>query len=456
MSRKQQYYKLTSYFQQWRKHVRFDKASFEEVVYAYTSFDLAPKAEEIVKQMLEQGIVPARPIFQVLINAYCRRKDMISADRILTLMQSKGFTLDSTIAGILIDAYIVQSDVASITRTVNQMKQARLQPNALTFSSIIAGYCSHGMYAKAKELLVEMERVGIAPTDVTYTAALRNMADRGDGPEALELLMQMKAKAIAPVVTVVPRLVLCFGQSLPPAQGIDASKTLLDLLQACNRLDTDTIDAIIEYCSSNGKSRLASHLLAHLSSRNRTPTVEQYNRLIQSVASSGMAAAAKRILGDMKAAGIKPSSNTYSSLVLAYSPSADFKSAMELVHEMVAQGLKPNSRMFVALLSIIGRTKIADPPTASSASSASTPRPSSRLKMLQQVRSIVTTYTVPMDWRMHIALAELLIAEHQYRDAESAICEAKAAARNPEERSLVSKTTAYYERKLAAARVCRT
>ena len=442
--------------------MNFSKASFETVVMAYLHHNLAPKAEEIIDEMLNRGMQPSRTVFQMLIYSYCRRKEILRANRALERMQSKGYTLDSNIAAILIDAYIKECDVASIHKTLQHMKEARLQPTVLTFSSIIGAYCSHRMYAKANQLLLEMDKVGLAPTDVTYTVALSATAQHHDAEQACRFLDDMQQRKLAPLTSVAAPLVVCFAHTLALPAALAASKTLIDMLHGANRLDSQVVDTVIRSCSDMGKSHLASQLIEHCKTLRCSPSLDEYNHLIYSVARTGMALAARHLLNEMLAAAIEPNQDTYAALILAYAPSADYSSAYRIIAEMTSHDLKPTARIYHVLLTILARSLAplspSPPPPPPSPATVDVaepeqvkqpPSPLPRPRALQHCQLLLDSmkeHQVEPTSKFTLALAEFYILHKDFELASQAIKDVNQLTADPK---LSTKERAFIRRYVA-------
>ncbi|KAF7814319.1 pentatricopeptide repeat-containing protein [Senna tora] len=125
-------------------------------------------ANKMLKKMIKEGHVPSSVTYGAVIHAYCVHGNVNEAMKIFREMKSTSkVPLTTVIYNILIEALCKIKDVESAVSLMDDMKETGIRPNTTTYNAIFKGIQDKKMIDKAFELMDRMVEDACKPDYVT-------------------------------------------------------------------------------------------------------------------------------------------------------------------------------------------------------------------------------------------------------------------------------------------------
>jgi len=273
----------------------------------------AREAEEQLRVMMEEGIVPNVVTFSAVVNAWAKSNDpeaTVHCRHLVSEMQKLAKQEEDPSLGpnavtynTLLDAFSRRGQGVEAEEVLNEMIEAGFVPSQLSFGSVMAAW-DKSKTADAPERcwqimeqMVKMQKEtgskDLVPNCKTYNMILHSLARRGRVQEVEEMLQEMlRAGTIPNVITF---------NTVMHAWVMSGSK---DAPQRCKQLLTE-MEQLVE---RTGRKDL-------------TPDVTSYSTVVAAYTRRGMAAEAESVLRKLEQRGMKPDLISYSTVMNAWAKS---------------------------------------------------------------------------------------------------------------------------------------
>lgn len=146
-------------------------------------YGISGKPEESLKllEMMsgEENVRPNIRTFNVLVRAWCKKKNIMEAWNVVHKIVASGMQPDAVTYNTLATAYAQNGETCQAEALIVEMQNNRVQPNDRTCGIIIGGYCKEG---KLKEALRFMHRkdLGLRPNVVVFNSLVKGFVDTMD------------------------------------------------------------------------------------------------------------------------------------------------------------------------------------------------------------------------------------------------------------------------------------
>ncbi|XAR72479.1 hypothetical protein NMG60_11019124 [Bertholletia excelsa] len=155
------------------------------------------EANGMFRAMLKDGLLPGTVTYNALINGYCKEGKVESAFELLSVMERRnckpnirtynelmeallllrrlldnGLLPDRVSYNILIDGFCREGQLRMAFNILNSMERLDLEPDGVTYTTLIDGLCKQGRLDQANGILGLMMKRGISPDEVTWTALI--------------------------------------------------------------------------------------------------------------------------------------------------------------------------------------------------------------------------------------------------------------------------------------------
>merc|ERR1719399_42879 len=150
---------------------------------------------ELVEKYIEMQREDADDIlFNSLLDACCRVKDVSRLER--TLQKMKQFDVKPSPAtfGTLLKAYGQKNDINSVVRVWTDMKTADVGINTVTYGCMLDACVKCGNYEKAEDVFAEMKGAGMHRNTIPYSTLIKGFCDQGNIHVAISLLQRLKTQ----------------------------------------------------------------------------------------------------------------------------------------------------------------------------------------------------------------------------------------------------------------------
>ncbi|KAL0797733.1 hypothetical protein Bca101_052907 [Brassica carinata] len=310
----------------------------------------------LCKQMDMKGVSSDIYTLSIIINCFCRRRELGFAFSIMGKGLKLGYELDTITFSTLVNGLCLEGRVSEAVALVDRMVEMKVRPDHITLTMLVNGLCLKGYVSEAMGLIDRMMRHGIQPDGVTYGPVLNRMCKSGETSMALDLLRKMEGRNIKLNAAKYNIIIdsLCKDGSLD------------DALNLFNEMETKGIKAdVITYNSLIGGFCKAGRWddgaqLLDMITRKITPDVITLNALIDSLVKERKLKEAKELCDEMIARGIDPNTITYNSLIDGLCIENRLDEANQMLDLMVSKGCDPDIVTFNILINGYCKAKLVD------------------------------------------------------------------------------------------------
>ncbi|CAK7325091.1 unnamed protein product [Dovyalis caffra] len=304
------------------------------------------KAEEVLKSLVEYGLVPDEVIYNTIVNGYCQIGDMDRAILTIERMESHGLRPNCITFNSVIDKFCEMQMMDTAEEWVKKMVKKGIAPSVETYNTLIDGYGRLCRFSSCFQILEDMEENGVNPNVISYGSLINCLCKDGKILEAEMVLRDMVGRGVLPNANIYNML-------------IDGSCTVGKLKEALRFFDEMskseihptivTYNALINGLCKKGKLKDAEEMLFLITTRGHYPDVITYNSLISGYSNAGNSQKCLELYETMKKLGLKPTINTYHLLISGCS-----KEGMELketlFNEMLQINLSPDRVVYNAMI----------------------------------------------------------------------------------------------------------
>ena len=145
-------------------------------------------AEELLTKKMEKdfGVLPDICSYNVLLEAYLKRKDWVKFDDLKNVVIKRGLEGNVTTYKHMIVRLCKNKECDGASKLLDEMVDKGVAPNAACYNWIIYGFCRIGDFVSAKIVLERMIKDGyVAPSSLTYYTLFRHMVQEGEFLSAL-------------------------------------------------------------------------------------------------------------------------------------------------------------------------------------------------------------------------------------------------------------------------------
>ncbi|QHO43362.1 Pentatricopeptide repeat-containing protein [Arachis hypogaea] len=312
-----------------------DAVSYTTIVSSVCKLGQVEKAKELAK-----GFAPVVPVYNALINGFCKEYKIKEAFGLLNEMVFKGIDPNvisySTIISCLSDMGNIDLSVAAFA----QMLKRGCSPNIHTYSSLIKGYLLGGKLGEALELWNLMIMEGVKPNVVSYNALIHGLCCIGNMADAISICNQMERSSCSPNVTTYSTLISGFAK----AGDLLGASAIWNKMINCGChpnvvVYTTMVDALCQMSMFNQVHRLIENMVAD----GCPPNVVTFNTLIKGLCANGRVEGAMSVLHQMEKYDCLPNIRTYNELLDGLFRVNRFREACGLIKDIEDRNVELNT-----------------------------------------------------------------------------------------------------------------
>ncbi|GAB2282204.1 hypothetical protein Dimus_016754 [Dionaea muscipula] len=287
--------------------------------------DKLGKEAQTLFEKLKGRFTPNLRTYTVLLNGWCRVKNLVEAGRIWNEMIDRGFKPDIIAYNTMLDGLVKAKKRSDSIKLFEVMKSKGPVPNVRTYTILINELCKQGKMTEAGDYFQEMLNSGCEPDAAVYTCMITGFGNQRRMDKVYSLLKEMKSKR---------------ARCVPDAKTYNS---LIKLLT--NRRMPD--DAVNVYKKMVGDGI--------------QPTIHTYNMMMKSYFVTGDYEMAREVWGEMARNGCCPDDNSYVVLIGGLIRQGRWEEACRYLEEMMEKGMKVpqlDYNKFAADFSRAGRPNI--------------------------------------------------------------------------------------------------
>jgi len=275
-------------------------------------------------------------LFNALLDACCRLKDLGRLESIVGKMHELKVTPSPVTLGILVKTYGQAGDLQKVLQVWTDMEKQRGQANAVTYGCMIDACVKCGHMEKAVEIFKGMRDEGKHRNTILYTTLIKGYGLEKDLVSALELFRQMPEESVPyNAITFNSILDVCVKcGDLPTAEGL-----LREMIQPESGLEPDliTFSTLLKgYCHAGNLDK-ALQVVEAIKARGLRCDELVYNTLMDGCVKANDVAAGVGLFEEMVQSGMRPSAITHSILAKLYQRAGHEEDALEAVAHLYQQ-----------------------------------------------------------------------------------------------------------------------
>jgi pentatricopeptide repeat protein len=304
---------------------------------------------ELVEKYIEMQREDADDIlFNSLLDACCRVKDVTRLERTLQKMRQFDVKPSPATFGTLLKAYGQKNDVNSVARVWNDMKTADVGMNTVTYGCMLDACVKCGNYEKAEDVFAEMKVVGMHRNTILYTTMIKSYSKQKKLRRALKLAEEMKTEGV-------PLNCVTYNSLIDAAircRDLPAATKLLEQMKEQGIVpDLITYSTLIKGFCDQGNIHVAVSLLTRLKQQAMKCDEILYNSLLEGTVKASEVSLGVKLFQEMVVDKVPMSNITFSIMVKLYAQAGRLDQAMDLVQRMDPEfKVKPTNVVFACLV----------------------------------------------------------------------------------------------------------
>jgi len=334
-----------------RQNITVDKFSVSLLLKSITDKTDRSKVRrsiEIVEKFIDTQDQCDDVLFNALLDACCRIKDIVRLERTMNRMKILGIKPSAAVYGTLIKVYGQKNDVHSVNRVWNNMKQADVGINTVTYGCMLDACVKTGCFDKAEEVFAEMKTADQHRNTILYTTMIKSYSKQKKLRRALPMLEEMKTEDVA-------RNCVTFNSLIDAAvrcRDLVAATKLLQQMKDGNILpDLITYSTLTKGFCDQGDIEVALTLLTRLKEQGMQPDEILFNSLLEGCVKANAINRGTELFQEMVTDKVPMSNITFAIMVKLYAGAGRLDQAMTLVQSMEPQfRIKPSNVVFACLV----------------------------------------------------------------------------------------------------------
>merc|ERR1719191_2718581 len=340
-------------FEQMKSDSVIDVVSFNIILKIYLREKKHDQAQQLLKDMHEQGLQPNKITYNELINAKVEAGDRNGVWELLDEMKDQGESPNSVTCSILLKALTERASKQDVKKTMDLVDRMEDVMDEVLFSSVIEACLRVGQLDLLSRQMQKYARRGglIALSAPTYGSMIKAYGQARDTERMWELWHEMEKRQVKPTAVTIG----CMIDALVKNGCVeDAWHLVHDLLSDPVRkglVNNIMYSTILKGFAMTKQTERLFAVYAEIRDQGVQANTITYNTMIDACARCGAMDRVPQLLADMKAASISPDQITYGTLVKGHCLSGSVDQAFEILAEMRASGKhKPDEILYNCLL----------------------------------------------------------------------------------------------------------
>ncbi|KAL3528766.1 hypothetical protein ACH5RR_008088 [Cinchona calisaya] len=156
------------------------------------------KEAQIMFEKLEHRFTPNLQTYSVLLNGWCRVKNLMEAGKLRNEMINKGFKPDIVAHNTMLEGLLRGNRRSDAIKLFEVMKAKGPAPNVRSYTILMRDLCKQKKMREAADYFDEMIRSGCGPDAGVYTCLIKRYGNEKKMDKVYGLLKEMKEKAYPP------------------------------------------------------------------------------------------------------------------------------------------------------------------------------------------------------------------------------------------------------------------
>ncbi|KAJ4838665.1 hypothetical protein Tsubulata_004264 [Turnera subulata] len=251
---------------------------------------------------LEGRFTPNLRTYTVLLNGWCRGRNLMEAGRVWNEMIDKGFKPDVVAHNTMLEGLLRSRKRSDAIKLFEVMKAKGPVPDVRSYTTLIRHLCKQGMMEEAIEYFDEMVESGCEPDVAVYTCLITGFGNQRRMDMVYDLMKEMRDKGCPP--------------------------------------DGKTYNALIKLMTSRRMPDDAARVYDKMIQNGIEPSIHTYNMIMKSYFQIRNYEMARGVWDEMIRKGICPDDNSYTVLIRGLISQGRSEEACKYLEEMIEKGMK--------------------------------------------------------------------------------------------------------------------
>ncbi|XP_027364848.1 pentatricopeptide repeat-containing protein At3g62470, mitochondrial-like [Abrus precatorius] len=276
------------------------------------------KEAQAVFEKLKDRFTKNLQTYTILLNGWCRVKNLLEAGRVWNEMVDKGFKPDVVAHNIMLEGLLKCQRKSDAIKLFEIMKAKGPLPNVRSYTIIIQDFCKQKMMREAVEYFSEMVDRGCQPDAALYTCLIAGFGRQKKMDMVYDLLKDMRERGCPP--------------------------------------DGRTYNALIKLMASQHMPDDAMRIYKKMIQSGIQPTIHTYNMIMKSYFVTKNHEMGHAIWDEMHQKGCCPDDNSYTVFIGGLIRQGRSSEACKYLEEMLEKGMKAPQLDYNKLAAEISKT----------------------------------------------------------------------------------------------------
>ncbi|KAL5581142.1 hypothetical protein UlMin_013584 [Ulmus minor] len=260
------------------------------------------KEAQALFEKLKGRFTPNLQTYTVLLNGWCRQRNLMEAGRLWNEMIDLGFTPDIVAHNTMLEGLLRSHKRSDAIKFFEVMKATGPRPNIRSYTILIRDFCKQGKMKEAVECFDELLESGNQPDAAVYTCLMTGFGNQKNMDMVYELFKVMKEKGCPP--------------------------------------DGRMYNALIKLMTSRKMPDDAAKIYKRMIQSGIKPTVHTYNMLMKSYFLTRNFESGRAVWDEMIQQGFCPDDNSYTVFIGGLIREGRSGEACKYLEEMIEKGMK--------------------------------------------------------------------------------------------------------------------
>nr|VDD58079.1 unnamed protein product [Brassica oleracea] len=260
------------------------------------------KEAQVLFDRLKERFTPNLMTYTVLLNGWCRVKNLMEAARIWNGMVDQGLKPDVVAHNVMLEGLLRSRKKSDAIKLFHVMKAKGPCPNVRSYTIMIRDFCKQSSMEAAVEYFDDMVDSGLQPDAAVYTCLITGFGTQRKLDTVYELLKEMQEKGHPP--------------------------------------DGKTYNALIKLMASRKMPEHAARIYNKMIQNGIEPSIHTFNMMMKSYFMARNYEMGRAVWEEMMKRGICPDDNSYTVLIRGLIGEGKSREACRYLEEMLDKGMK--------------------------------------------------------------------------------------------------------------------
>ncbi|KAJ0246423.1 Pentatricopeptide repeat-containing protein [Hirschfeldia incana] len=260
------------------------------------------KEAQVLFDRLKERFTPNLRTYTVLLNGWCRVRNLMEAARIWNCMIDEGLKPDVVAHNVMLEGLLRSRKKSDAIKLFHVMKAKGPCPDVRSYTIMIRDFCKQSSMEAAVEYFDDMVDSGLEPDAAVYTCLITGFGTQRKLDTVYELLKEMQEKGHPP--------------------------------------DGKTYNALIKLMASRKMPEHATRIYNKMIQNGIEPSIHTFNMMMKSYFMARNYEMGRAVWEEMGKKGICPDDNSYTVLIRGLIGEGKSREACRYLEEMLDKGMK--------------------------------------------------------------------------------------------------------------------